>query len=126
MKLKSVYESFFNKKSSTQKNKEVSEKPVDKKSGSQFSENYERFFGAPKIITEHKVVKLSEEQTNRLSNLSRSMALKYPNAPITLREGFVYFGYKKVEPVETFLNRSALTITEMVRSFSNSGKKGLV
>ncbi len=54
------------------------------------------------------------------------MARKYPNAPITLREGFVYLGYKKLESIEHFLKRSSLNINETVRSFSISGKKGLV
>jgi len=97
-----------------------------KKFGSKLSENYKRFFGTPKPIKEKRAIKLSLEQRNRLSNLSRNLAIKYPNAPITIREGDIYFGYKKIEPADVFLNRSALSIAEMVRAFSNSGKKGLV
>lgn len=97
-----------------------------KKFGSRLSENYKRFFGTPKPVKTKKKVQLSNEQKNRLNTLSRNLARKYPNAPITVKEDFVYFGYKKIEPVDSFLSRSALNITEMVRSFSLSGKKGLL
>ena len=89
-------------------------------------ENYERFFG--KITEKQKQTKviLSESQKARFTNLSQSMMLKYPNAPLTLKEGYVWMGSKKVEQVETFLNRSSLQINEMVRSFAASGKRGLI
>lgn len=89
-------------------------------------ENYERFFGKiPESQKQPKVI-LSESQKARFTNLSHSMRLKYPNAPLTLKEGYVWMGSKKVEPVETFLNRSSLQINEMVRSFAASGKRGLI
>ena len=89
-------------------------------------ENYERFFGKiPETQKEKKTV-LNESQKARFTNLSQSMRLKYPNAPLTLKEGYVWMGTKKLEPVEKFLTRSALQINEMVRSFSASGKRGLI
>jgi hypothetical protein len=88
-------------------------------------ENYERFFG-----------NLSEQQNNnekvssnvkaKFSNVANAMAKKYPNAPLTLKEGYVWMGNKKVEPAKTFMNRSSLSIHEMVRSFSNSQSKKLI
>jgi hypothetical protein len=89
-------------------------------------ENYERFFG--KINQEPKQTNktLTSEQKTRFINLSHQLKLKYPNAPLTLKEGFVWMGNKKVEQADKFLNRSAMQIQEMVRSFSNSGKRGLI
>lgn len=89
-------------------------------------ENYERFFGKMPEKQKEKKLVLTESQKARFTNLSHSMKLKYPNAPLTLKEGFVWMGSKKVEPIEIFLNRPALQINEMVRSFSMSNKKGLI
>ncbi len=89
-------------------------------------ENYERFFGKIPENEKQKQTILSESQKAKFTNLCQSMKFKYPNAPLTLKEGYVWMGSKKVEPVETFINRSALQINEMVRSFSASGKRGLI
>ena len=98
--------------------------------------NFERFFktelkdkqslNESKQSTKPKVEKLTDEQKTRFSNLSRKLAINYPNAFLTIKEGFVWMGAKKVEPANVFLNRSAAVIQEMVRSFSNSGKPGLL
>ena len=90
-------------------------------------ENFERFFKTKlEDKKEQKHSKLTESQLNRFSNIAKVMAIKYPNAPLTLKEGYVWMGSKKVEPIETFLNRSSLQINEMVRSFAASGKRGLI
>ena len=88
--------------------------------------NYERFF--KQKLEENKTtqpkVKLTEEQKNRFANLSKNLGQRYPNAPLKIFEGNVWMANKKVEPVDKFLNRSALQIQEMVRSFSVSRKNG--
>ncbi len=90
-------------------------------------ENFERFFKTKlEDKKEQKHSKLTESQLNRFSNIAKVMAIKYPNAPLTLKEGYVWMGNKKVEPIESFLSKSGPTIQEEVRSFSNSGKKGLL
>lgn len=88
--------------------------------------NYERFFGkmSEKPISDVKVI--TEQQKQKFSNLSNLCAQKYPHAPLTLKEGYVWMGSKKVEPLEQFLSRSSLQIQEMVRSFSNSNSKRLL
>lgn len=89
--------------------------------------NYERFF--KQNLSEQKQIEkvnLDEKQKQRFANLSKILSGKYPHAPMTLKEGFVYFGSKKVERVETFLTKTSLQIQEAVRVFSNSGKKGLL
>lgn len=91
----------------------------------QLKENYERFFGKiePKEIEK---VNLTEQQKQRFTNLSKLCSQKYPHAPLTLKEGWVWIGSKKLEPIEKFNKRSSINIQEMVRSFSVSGKKGLL
>lgn len=89
-------------------------------------ENYERFFGKIEPQSDAGVQPLNESQKTRFQNLSHTLRLKYPNAPITLKNGFVWLGNKKVELVQDFLKRSSLQIHEMVRSFSASGKTGLI
>lgn len=88
-------------------------------------ENYERFFGN---LSEQKNnnEKVSSNIKAKFSNVASVMAKKYPNAPLTLKEGYVWMGNKKVEPVTTFVNRNSLSIHEMVRSFSNSQSKKLI
>lgn len=73
-----------------------------------------------------KVERLTDEQKTRFSNISRKLAINYPNAFLTIKEGFIWMGAKKIEPANVFLNRSGVQIQEMVRSFSNSGKTGLL
>ena len=89
-------------------------------------ENYERFFGRLETRKSEKIEKLSEEQKKKFMNLSRVLADKYPNAPMTIKEGYMWVGARKVEPANKFLNRTSLEIQEFVRSFSMSGKKGLL
>lgn len=88
--------------------------------------NYERFFGKMQKPEEKKTFVMNESQKNRFANISKTMAEKYPNAALTIKDGLVYVGYKKLEPVETFLLRSSVAIQETVRAFSASGKKGLL
>jgi len=88
--------------------------------------NYERMFGKIKPLEAESTFVMTQDNKKRFNNISVSLARKYPNAPITLREGFVYLGYKKLESIEDFLKRSSLNINETVRAFSVSGKKGLV
>jgi hypothetical protein len=90
-------------------------------------ENYERFF-KDKLGNKPQIekTKLDEKAKQRFSNLSKILSGKYPHAPMTLKEGFVWFGSKKVEKIETFLNKTSLQIQEEVRVFANSGKKGLL
>lgn len=88
-------------------------------------ENYERFFGKMNS-DEDTGFALTESQLNRFSNLSRTLGQKYPNAPLTLKEGFVFMGRKKVQPASEFLKKSGMEIQEMVRVFSSSGKTGLL
>jgi hypothetical protein len=88
--------------------------------------NYERMFGKIKPVKTETKTELTEAEKIKFNNISVGMARKFPNAPITLREGFVYLGYKKLEPIHDFLKRSSLNINETVRSFSLSGKKGLL
>lgn len=87
--------------------------------------NYERFFGKIESKPEPKNQKLSTENLQRFTNISHNLGQRYPNAPITLKEGFVWFGYKKIEKIEDFLKKTNVQIHEQVRSFSNSGKTGL-
>lgn len=89
-------------------------------------ENYERFFGKIEESKQEKKVVLNEDQKQRFINLSKICAQKYPNAPLTLKEGYVWIGYKKLELYEKFMTRTSLNIQELVRSFSVSGKRGLV
>lgn len=89
-------------------------------------ENYERFFGKIKPAEDRKEITLDEAQKTRFNNISNMLAKKYPNAPLTIREGYVYIGYKKFQLVEDFLKRTSLNIQETVRSISVSGKKGLI
>ena len=88
--------------------------------------NYERLFGKIKPLKTESTFVMTADNKKRFNNISMNMARKYPNAPITLKEGFVYLGYKKLEPIEDFLKRSSLNINETIRSFSVSGKKGLL
>tara|TARA_R110000868_G_scaffold320909_4_gene581928 strand:+ start:9332 stop:9613 length:282 start_codon:yes stop_codon:yes gene_type:complete len=88
--------------------------------------NYERLFGKIKPLKTESNFVMTADNKKKFNTISTNMARKYPNAPITLREGFVYLGYKKLESIENFLKRSSLNINETVRSFSISGKKGLV
>lgn len=91
------------------------------------AENYKRFFKQDlSAKTEPEKAKLDEKAKQRFSNLSKILSGKYPNAPMTLKEGYVFFGSKKIEPVQEFLKKSSLQIQEAVRVFSNSGKKGLI
>lgn len=89
-------------------------------------ENYERFFGKINEPKEVEKTTLNENQRQRFANLSKILSGKYPNAPMTLREGWVYFGSKKIEKVDTFMKKTSLQIQEQVRVFSNSNKKGLL
>ena len=89
-------------------------------------ENYRRFFKEKLEDKKDENISLNESQMNRFANLSRSLAQKYPRAPLTLKNGFVWMGNKKVERADNCLKRSGLAIQEMVRVFSNSGKIGLI
>lgn len=89
-------------------------------------ENYQRFFGKLESKPEIEKTELTEAQKQRFSNLSKILSGKYPNAPMTIREGYVWFGNRKIEEVAKFLKKSSLQIQEQVRVFSNSGKKGLL
>jgi hypothetical protein len=88
-------------------------------------ENYERFFGN---LSEQKNnnINVDGDVKSKFANIASAMAKKYPNAPLTLKEGYVWMGNKKVEPAKTFINRNSLSIHEMVRSFSNSQSKKLI
>ena len=89
-------------------------------------ENYERFFGKMSEHTEPVKQLLDKSTTQRFSNIASQLSMKYPNAPLTIKDGFVYMGFKKIEEANKFINRSNKQIHEMVRSFSNSNKRGLV
>lgn len=89
-------------------------------------ENYQRFFGKLESKPEIEKTELTEAQKQRFSNLSKILSGKYPNAPMTIREGYVWFGNRKIKEVAKFLKKSSLQIQEQVRVFSNSGKKGLL
>lgn len=89
-------------------------------------QNYERFFGKIETKEQNSVKPLTESQKKKFVNLSRELARKYPNAPMTIKEGYVWIGSKKIEPASEYLNRPSLQIQEQVRSFSGSGKKGLL
>ena len=88
--------------------------------------NYERFFGRIDESKEIEKVNLTEKDKQRFANLSKILSGKYPHAPMTLKEGWVWFGNKKIEKADTFLKKTSLQIQEQVRVFSNSGKKGLL
>jgi hypothetical protein len=82
-------------------------------------ENYERFFGKMSQTSQPtKSTTLTEDQKQKWLTLSNTLGRKYPNVPLTIREGFVYVGNKKFEDVVTFLSKSSLTIQEQVRSLS--------
>ena len=86
-------------------------------------ENYERFFGKMSETKEPtKSVKLTEVQKKKWSDLNHILSKKYPNVPLTIREGYVYAGYKKLEPVNEFLTKSSLAIQEQVRVLSGKLK----
>lgn len=89
-------------------------------------QNYERFFGKLETKTEIQKVKLTESEKQRFTELSKILSGKYPNAPLTIKEGNVWIGSKKIEPAQEFLKKTSLQIQEQVRAFSNSGKKGLI
>lgn len=82
-------------------------------------ENYERFFGTMPTTVQAKVQPLTEEQKLKWSTLNQILSKKYPNVPLTMREGYVYMAGKKTETVETFFNKSSLAIQEQVRVLSN-------
>lgn len=88
--------------------------------------NYERLFGKMKPVEKKEDFVLSEVQKTRFNNLSTILGKKYPNAALTIKEGFVYVGYKKFQTVEEFLKRTSLNIQETIRSISVAGKKGLL
>lgn len=88
--------------------------------------NYERMFGKIKPLKTESTFSMSIDDRKKFNKISMNMAKKYPNSPITLKEGYVYLGYKKLEPIKDFLNRTSLNINEIVRSFCVSGKKGLL
>lgn len=88
--------------------------------------NYERLFGKIKQVEDKENFVMNEVQRKRFSNLSNILGKKYPNAALTIKEGYVFVGYKKFEDVEKFLSRTSLNIQETVRSISTSGKKGLL
>lgn len=88
--------------------------------------NYERMFGKIKPLQDNKPFVMTEEHKKRFNTISGIIARKYPNAAITIKEGYVYVGYKKFETVEKFLQRSSLNIQESIRAISMSGKKGLL
>ena len=89
-------------------------------------ENYERFFKTKlDEKTEPEKANLTSDQKQRFANLSKILSGKFPHAPMTIKEGFVWFGYKKIEKIEDFLKKTNVQIHEQVRSFSNSGKTGL-
>jgi len=88
--------------------------------------NYERLFGKMKPVVKSEPFVMTEEQKKRFTNISGIIARKYPNAALTIKEGFVYVGYKKFEPIEKFLQRSSLNIQESIRTINLSGKKGLL
>lgn len=90
-------------------------------------ENYERFFKQKlEEKKEVKSTKLTESEKVRFENLVKVLSRKYPAAPLSIREGHVFFGFKKIETTEKFFSRKSLQIQEMVRSFANSNKKGLI
>lgn len=89
-------------------------------------ENYERFFGKIETKTEIQQAKLTESEKQRFVNLSKILSGKYPNAPLTIKEGNVWIGSKKIGSASEFLKKTSLQIQEQVRVFSNSGKKGLL
>lgn len=82
-------------------------------------ENYKRFFGAMSTTVQSKVQPLTEEQKLKWSTLNQILSKKYPNVPLTMREGYVYMAGKKTESTETFFNKSSLAIQEQVRVLSN-------
>lgn len=88
--------------------------------------NYERFFGTINESTEVERADLTQDQKQRFTNLSKILSGKFPNAPMTIKEGYVWFGNKKIERADLFLKKTSLQIQEQVRVFSNSGKKGLI
>lgn len=81
-------------------------------------ENYERFFGTMPSTKQSKVQSLNEDQKYKWSTLNQILSKKYPNVPLTIREGYVYMAGKKSEPVESFLNKTSLAIQEQVRVLS--------
>jgi hypothetical protein len=89
-------------------------------------ENYERFFGKMDEPEQKKNPIISEDVRGRFAYVATIMAKKYPNAPLTIKEGYVWMGGKKVEPAAEFVSRPSQTIHEMVRSFSNSQSKRLL
>jgi len=89
-------------------------------------ENYERFFGKIETKTEVQKTTLTDSEKQRFTNLSKILSGKYPNAPLTIKEGNVWIGSKRVGPASEFLKKTSLQIQEQVRVFSNSGKKGLI
>lgn len=89
-------------------------------------ENYERFFGKIEPKREIEKTQLTEQQKQRFTNISKLCAQKYPHAPLTLKEGWVWIGSKKLENIEEFNKRSSINIQELVRSFQLSGKKGVI
>lgn len=89
-------------------------------------ENYKRFFGNIDKPKEKSFEKLNESDKSRFTTISKVCATKYPNAPLTIKEGYVWIGNKKYEPVSQFMKKTSLEIQEMVRSFSNSQSKRLI
>ena len=81
-------------------------------------ENYERFFGSMPNVEQKKVQPLTEDQKYKWSTLNQILSKKYPNVPLTMREGYVYIAGKKTEPIGTFLNKTSLAIQEQVRVLS--------
>jgi len=88
-------------------------------------ENYERFFGKITKNPTEKIKPLSESQKVRFSNITKNLAIKFPNAPLTIQGGYVYAAGIKVELAETFLSKSNIQIQEQIRVISNSKKRGL-
>lgn len=91
-----------------------------------FKANYERFFGKIETKEEFEIQPLTESEKTKFTNLSQILARKYPNAPLTIKDGYVWAGSKKIEEASKFIGKSSLTIQEQIRTISNSGKKGLI
>lgn len=90
-------------------------------------ENYERFFKSKLNEEPKQEIKSSTiEQKQRFQKLVKICANRYPNAPITLKEGWVWLGGKKYQKFEDFMQKTSLQIQESVRSFSNSQSKRLL
>lgn len=81
------------------------------------SENYKRFFGSLPTTPE-PIKPLTEDQKTKWGNMNHVLGTKFPNVPLTIHEGKVYAGGKKMGLASEYLDKPFRTIHEEIRVLS--------